>query len=96
MDYIKKEPIKPSKFKHPLYVKQEQYEMFTLSFRMFRVDQSEIDMYIDSCKKDERYVEIWYTSAFRRDADYIRCLRYLLVEAYGTEYVFDNDEKFKK
>lgn len=92
--YIPKntKPVKPVKFAYPIFMDREHFEIFCAAYGMFKWNNVEKDMYIDICEMDDWYIGVWYLSAYRRDADYIRCLRYLLIEAYETEYVFPTEE----
>ena len=84
--------FKPAKFCHPLYMNLQWYEIFCYSYGMFKENLIDKDFWVSLNEMDERYVGVWYMSAYRRDADYIRCLRYLLIEAYHTEFVFTTEE----
>jgi len=84
--------IKPVKYAFPLFMDLVRYEIFCDAYGMFKIDEIERDLWIETVSYDERYVGVWYKSAYRRDADYIRCLRYLLLEAYKTEFVFPTEE----
>lgn len=88
--------IKPQKFSFPIYMDWERYEIFCDAYQMFKYDDIERDIWVELMYIDERYISIWYKSAYRRDADYIRCLRYLLIEAYRTEFVFSTEEPILK
>lgn len=92
--YIRKNEIKikPSKFAFPIYMDLDHFEIFCYSYSMFKIDDIERDIWIEPVEIDSRYIVVYYKSNYRRDADYIRCLRYMLIEAYGTEYVFPTEE----
>ena len=55
---------------------------------MFKYDPILDDIFIERPVKFPAYSIVWYKLVSRRDADYIRCLRYLVLEAYRTEPVF--------
>lgn len=88
--------IKPAKYALPLFMDLEHYEIFCYAYGMFKINEIERDLWIELVSYDERFIGIWYKTAYKRDADYIRCLRYLLLEAYETEFVFPTEEPILK
>jgi len=86
---------KPQVFKYPIFLRVEAFNVFTSRYRMFKEDDYLEDMYLLADDDHAGYIGVWYKSAGRRDADYIRCLRYLLIEVYGKECVF-TEPNFRK